>query len=110
MSVDSNYNSSLAGRWIDNVKDFEYENCTEETVKLISNIFSIWDRSSLCDFLLILIISLWKKPDDILEGINKLDHLLVVSIFQKYKNKEKERRKQSCLMSLLSSSNNSVFS
>lgn len=32
-----------------------------------------------------------KRHDDVLEGINKLDHLLVVSIFQVYKNKERQR-------------------
>ena len=35
-----------------------------------------------------------KKDEDILQGINKLDNLLKVSIFQVYKNKQKEIHKQ----------------
>ena len=34
-----------------------------------------------------------KSTQDIFQGINKLDHLLKVSIFQKYKNKKLENQK-----------------
>jgi hypothetical protein len=32
----------------------------------------------------------YKRTDDILEGISKLDHLLMVSVFQRYKGTEVE--------------------
>ena len=34
-----------------------------------------------------------KSSQDILQGVSKLDHLLKVSVFQKYKNTQKEERK-----------------
>lgn len=36
---------------------------------------------------------IYKKTDDILQGVSKLDYLLKVSVFQKYKDKELENRK-----------------
>jgi hypothetical protein len=40
------------------------------------------------------IILYLKKDEDILQGINKLDYLLKVSVFQIYKNKEKQNLKE----------------
>lgn len=38
-------------------------------------------------------VIMFKKNDDILQGINKLDYLLKASVFQKYKNYDMERNK-----------------
>jgi hypothetical protein len=43
---------------------------------------------------MIIVVVLQKKPDDIIQGISKLDYLLKVSVFQRFKNVELERGKQ----------------
>lgn len=39
------------------------------------------------------VILLIKKQQDVLQGVSKLDYLLKVSVFQKYKNPDLEIRK-----------------
>ena len=45
--------------------------------------------------LLSLVIVRFKSSQDILQGVSKLDYLLKVSVFQKYKNEELEKKKYS---------------
>jgi hypothetical protein len=45
--------------------------------------------------LLSLVIVRFKSSQDILQGVSKLDYLLKVSVFQKYKNEELENKKYS---------------
>lgn len=45
------------------------------------------------NILLVTSIVLYKRTEDILQGISKLDYLLKVSVFQKYKDPEIERAK-----------------
>ena len=45
--------------------------------------------------LLSLVIVRFKSSQDILQGVSKLDYLIKVSVFQKYKNEELENKKYS---------------
>lgn len=56
---------------------------------------------SLIDYLLIINVLFIKRPEDCIQGISKLDYLIKVSRFQKYKNKVLNKR--TGLMNSLSS-------
>ena len=51
------------------------------------------EKSWLTSFLVIYSVIKFKRTDDILQGISKLDYYVKVSVFQVYKDNEKERIK-----------------
>ena len=57
-----------------------------------------------------LVIVKVKSSKDILQGISKLDHLLKVSVFQKFRSKEAEQQKEELLSVLESTVRNSMVS
>ena len=62
------------------------------------NVFRSGQGIPLFDILIALIILKVKKTSDCLQGISKLDHLLKVSVFQIYKDREKRDFFESLLL------------
>ena len=79
---------AVTGFYYDELIDEKYPNCNDPFVKLYC-IVSIFD-SEMFTLLMSYAILVIKSTDDILQGINKLDYLIKVSVFQRYKNKRLE--------------------
>ena len=58
-------------------------------------VIELFEKARVTFIFIILALVCFKRTDDILQGISKLDHLIKVSIFQVYKNKGRERHKSS---------------
>jgi hypothetical protein len=74
---------------------FQIEICRDEIgiAKRVTLIiaFTIWYRFRLPSMILSSVIILIKQNDDCLQGLSKLDYLLKISIFQKFKDKNMDK-------------------
>lgn len=89
---------SLYGWWnMENLYTTMRDACSNPEMKRFGQMIAIMQFISYetctptiqCSFVIVII----KRSDDILQGINKLDYLLKVSVFQKYKDPKLERGK-----------------
>jgi len=72
-----------------NCLTLDMDNYMRHLIFVINELFSL--QFQIPNLLLALIVIKYKRSEDILEGINKLDYLLKVSVFQIYKDKNLEK-------------------
>lgn len=73
----NSYNSTAEVRW---------ETCQAMQEMFISYSFFVLLDLHLFDILIATVLFFVKSPEDVLQGVSKLDYLLKVSVFQKYVN------------------------
>ena len=75
----------------------------DDVISKLCMVFSILYNLSIIETFLICVIIRVKKSDDVLQGINKLDWLLKVSVFQIFKNPERQSIKEASFSGVTSS-------